>query len=645
MALQSKRHTAIFLCNLIVLIMVPQSSFAQFFKDTLVLKEITIVSNRLQNFSTGSKIQVVDSASLIRYSSLNLSDLLSNESSLFIKSYGLGGMATSSFRGAGASQTITLWNGFNLNSPMNGQLDLALIPINFSSKVSIQHGGAGALWGSGAMGGAIHIQQQAFFNRGITVGANFSAGSFQNISQQYFVECSKRRWVSAIKIFSNSAKNDFEFHNTFLQGNPLQRQTNAERKSSGLLLENAIKFKNNQQLNFVFWYQMNDRNIPPTMLQGTVNDNQKDENYRLSAEYQYQKGNKHFFLRSAYFDERFNYNGLHSRSQTNIAEAELKWRVKNHLLNIGFNNTYTQAEAANYSGFPHQNRTAIFASFKMNSRTSKSALAISARQEMLDAQFIPFTYSAGAEIKIKPWCLFKMNASKLFRVPTLNDLYWNPGGNIALKSEEGYSEDASLKFCWKSKSKVTEICFEPGVFNRNTNNQIIWLPSGSFWTPQNLVKVWSRGVETVSNIKIEKASWKFKILVITNYVLATNQQSKTEGDASVGKQLIYTPRYSGCAKISAEYKGFYFAFSHTYTGYRYTATDNSQFISPFDVANVYLSKNFKYKKANYSAFISVENIFNEEYQVVLSRAMPMRYYAFGMTLTFNYLNKSQKNEN
>ena len=100
-----------------------------------------------------------------------------NESPIFIKSYGLGSLATTSFRGGSASHTAILWNGFNLGSPMNGQLDLSLVPVSLANNVSIQYGGAGALWGSGAVGGAILLNSEPEFDQGLTVDAGTAFGS------------------------------------------------------------------------------------------------------------------------------------------------------------------------------------------------------------------------------------------------------------------------------------------------------------------------------------------------------------------------------------------------------------------------------------------------------------------------------------
>ena len=136
-------------------------SFSGYAQENVVdtirqLNVVEVSTSRLILFSNANKSETLDSALLDRYTSSNLADILLNESQIFIKSYGLGSLASSSFRGSGANHTSVLWNGFNLQSPMNGIIDLSLIPANFMNNVAIQYGGAGALWGTGAVGGSIH---------------------------------------------------------------------------------------------------------------------------------------------------------------------------------------------------------------------------------------------------------------------------------------------------------------------------------------------------------------------------------------------------------------------------------------------------------------------------------------------------------
>ena len=130
-----KKHKHIFLFVALQLASIIGFGQTNLSDSVLQLKQIQITSIRIHNFSNGAKIEKVDSNIIAQYSAKNLADLLENESPLFIKSYGLGSLATSSFRGGSAYQTAVLWNGFNINNPMYGQTDFALIPNNFLEKV------------------------------------------------------------------------------------------------------------------------------------------------------------------------------------------------------------------------------------------------------------------------------------------------------------------------------------------------------------------------------------------------------------------------------------------------------------------------------------------------------------------------------
>lgn len=186
---------------------------AQGIKDSVhVLKEVAVEAAqnvRLSGFTTGNKIQDLDSAILADYSGNNLAELLSRQSQVFINSYGPGMLATTTFRGTDASQTAVLWNGFSLQNPMSAELDLALVPVDFLQDVKIQYGGSSALFGSGAIGGTIHLDNSAVYDKGLTIGLNSSYGSFDNQHQGINIQLSEKQIISSIKIFEQSAKNDF----------------------------------------------------------------------------------------------------------------------------------------------------------------------------------------------------------------------------------------------------------------------------------------------------------------------------------------------------------------------------------------------------------------------------------------------------
>lgn len=93
--------------------------------------------------------------------------------------------------------------------------------------------------------------------------------------------------------------------------------------------------------------------------------------------------------------------------------------------------------------------------------------------------------------------------------------------------------------------------------------------------------------------------------------------------------------YSGMAKISIEYKGVLLSYRHNYVGYRFTSTDNTQYLTPYDLGSVYLSYNIKLGNASAGIFFQANNIWNKQYQTISNRAMPGINFNGGIALHFN----------
>lgn len=123
---------------------------------------------------------------------------------------------------------------------------------------------------------------------------------------------------------------------------------------------------------------------------------------------------------------------------------------------------------------------------------------------------------------------------------------------------------------------------------------------------------------------------------MTNYAVSTNERAKTAGDASVGKQLIYVPMYSGAATLEVAWRNFAIGGGMHYTGYRYTSTDNRQFLPPYTLLDAHASWRFH---AGHKCLLSLAaegfNLLDEQYQAMLNRPMPMRHFQVGLRMHFN----------
>ncbi len=609
-------------------------------KDTTeILKTFTVNAQRLEDFGAGIKSLQFDSATQSRYVHSSLSDLIASEAGIFVRSYHNGGIASASFRGTNASHTAVIWNGFNINNPMNGQMDLSLIPVSFTDGIKIQYGGAGALWGSGAVGGAIHLSAKPRFNEGVKTELSAAAGSFESYSTNLSVGYSKSKHESSIKYFYNTSENNFSYINNYLPDAPKLKQEHARFEGRGLYATHHRLINNNQRLNLFVWYQQIQREIPPTLLESISLAQQKDNNIRVSSEWAKYINNNSLFFRVAYFDDAQNYENPLSNTdarndyRTFAAEIEKNIIWKRHKINTGSSNSYISAIASNYQNSHNRLTNTIFASYSYESKNERFSYVLSGRQEWIDMKSLPFTYSTGADYRLFNNLLVFAQFSKVFRVPSLNDLFWQPGGNQNLEPESGYTLQAG--FNWTVDKGNFTVETMPTFFNSIIDNWILWLPVAGYWRPQNLMQVWSRGLETNTSVTAKFQQLTACLSLMTNYVLATSQKAISDSDASVGKQLLYTPMYNGFAKFDVFYKSWHLSYKHNYTGYRYVSSDNTQYLKPYHKADIHLSYNIDIKKVSTSFFIQCHNLWNEVYEVVAIRPMPLRHFRTGITLSFN----------
>lgn len=615
--------------------------------DTLHLKEVNISSTRLQKFAVGHKVEIIDSLTKQAYAGVALSNLLAEQSAMYVKAYGPSGIATVSFRGSNANHTPVLWNGINLQSPMLGQVDFSLIPIIAADEISIQYGGAGALCGSGAIGGVVHLNSPLNFNQGLKINATLNYGSFNDWSSSAGVSISKDKCLHSSKFYHRSALNNFTFYNNSKAGNPLERLSNAALNQWAYIQENAFKLNEKQVLNIRYWYQQSDRQVAPGMAQQQSTAQQFDQAQRALLHWQYSGKLVALNIKQALLSEALNYDDSisHINSQNQslsvISEVESNFNIHTqHKFDAGINNTYNMARAQAYGTSKAQERFALFAAYKWESKSNTKSLVLSARQEWLDGKILPLSPALGFEIDIIPNLYLKGKASRNYRIPTFNDLYWIPGGNRNLVAEQGWSEDLGLYY--STQKGNIQYKASVNIYNSLINNWIVWLPTENYWAPANIMQVWSRGLESDWQVLRNSGKIQWTLRLNTAYTLASNQQLKAVNDESLYKQLIYVPIYKGFVNAGAGYKSYRINYHCAYTGYRYTSSDNSSFLDPYILHHITLSKDLRLAKCAASLFFKVNNIANSTYQLVAGRPMPLRFYQSGISFSFH--NKSTKHK-
>ena len=354
-------------------------------KDTALhqLQEVIILQNKQQQFETSKKHSEIDSLILNRYSTTSLADLLANQSTIHIKSYGNGNIVSTSMRGGNANHTALLWNGLNIQNTMLGQPDLSIVPTSLFNNISLEYGGGSAIWGSGAIGGSIHLQNNTSFNQGFKTKLQMSLGSFDSRKINSGVLLSYKKIVSNTNIYYNTCENNYNYKDTTDKENPNKKVTHANYTSKGLLQELSFRITTFQKLNIRAWYNVVNRNLP-SFTGALSKKNQVDENLKFNIDWNYSKRNLNSVIRIGYFNDQLNYNDTlanysfsNNTIKTIIIENDNTYKYKNHQLNIGAN--FTNYNSVLFSSSINKDtslnhilsKTAFFAAYKLSLFHSK----------------------------------------------------------------------------------------------------------------------------------------------------------------------------------------------------------------------------------------------------------------------------------
>ncbi len=576
-----------------------------------------------------------------------------------MKSYGRGSSASVSFRGTASSHTQVNWNGMNINSPMRGDIDFSLIPVYFVDDINLLHGGSSLSQTSGGLGGSIQLNNEADWSNSFQLKYLWEVESFNTFKEFVQIGLGNKNFQSSTRVFHDQSQNDFPYYNYGVLPYRDDVQKNADYKKYGFLQEIYYRWKNKHQISFKIWGGHNFRNLPQLMSYEGENrkEFQEDNDLKAIAKWEYFNGNSKWEVFSS-----FNHHDLHylrsstetdfenfnSTSNENSSLNRILFQYKKQeklnletLADINYHSVRVEDQANGISF--NENRFEAFWVGQVNYAFSEKASAFAIlRSEYYDDTFIPIIPAIGFEYKLLKGISVFLNGSRNYHKPTLNDLYWVPGGNPKLKPEDAWSTDLGIKSYWGENN--FKLSFDLNSYQSIIDNWIIWQPSSSgayYWEAVNLKKVYARGVESQLKINWDlHQNWKLYLSANYAYTRTTNQNAVSSVDESRGKQLIYIPIHSGNFLFDLQFKNWEWSIGNQSVGKRYTNSSNTEndfelILSPFFVVNTELAwqKHFK----NYSTRLAfrVENFFDTDYMMILYRPMPGRYYAFNLQLKWS----------
>ncbi len=600
------------------------------------LQAVEIFGKPAEVYAVGSRISTLDSSYLKTYARLSLAEALQARTPLYLKSYGASGIASVSFRGTSASHTAVLWNGLNISMPSLGQSDFATLPLSGVGSVAVQHGGSSATYGNGAIGGAVLLNSPDYEQQGFRGEVQQEAASFGNYFTNAAASYSGKKVTVGASAFWQMAQNRFPYKDYASVGAPEKTQEHAHVNQQGFTQDLSWQLSAKSWLLFHNWYTSTEREVQPSLGAAYSNARQHDKNLRSMAELRHSSRWGESNVKAAYFSDYLKYTDNSNNSVTAINTYQLqaeqtyaygaRWSLRG-----GLNLQHFRGDVEGYGGAVEENRAAAFALLRYDPAPAL-ALSLNLRQAFIKGYNPAPTPTVGANWKLlagnNQQLYLKGNIAGSYRVPTLNDRFWRPGGNPDLTPEQGWNYEGGLRHTYQLGNLSLET--EATLYYMLVDNWIQWLPvAAGYWAPRNLQKVRSKGLEFSS--RASKAYGLLALGATAGYTFTSSEQAASyEGPEELGLQLAYVPRHKATFFTDATYGSWTLMGNALYNGSVFTNNSNTNSLSAFALFNLSLSKKFTIRQSQLFVTARVDNATDTAYYTMENLPLPGRSYSLNI---------------
>ena len=220
---------------------------------------------------------------------------------------------------------------------------------------------------------------------------------------------------------------------------------------------------------------------------------------------------------------------------------------------------------------------------------------------------------------------FRAFYKRIFRMPTLNDLYYTFIGNKYLNPE--YTTQYNIGAIYGRNFRrgiVRRVEAQVDGYFNQVKDKIIAMPtSNQFqWTMLNLGYVEIVGVDASAQVQ-----WQFGPVAVNSRLSYTYQEAQDRTDPAsewYGGQIPYIPWHSGSVVVGGVWREWDLNYSFIYTGERYESRANTpaNHAQPWYTSDLSLSRNIRFRSSTLRVTVEVNNIFNQQYEVVQCYPMP-----------------------
>lgn len=621
----------------------------------------------------GAQLTKFDSVVLKENIALSMADVLTFNSPIFVKSYGRATLSTVSFRGTSPSHTQVTWNGMKINNPMLGMTDFSMIPSYFIDDASLLHGTSSVNETGGGLGGAVKMSTVPAQNEGFGLQYVQGVGSFKTFDEFVRLTYGSDKWQISTRAVLSSSPNEYEYKNHDKKENiydenmnivgqyyPVENNRSGSYKDFHFLQEVYYNTGKGDRFGFNAWYINSNRELPMLTTdygeEMDFDNRQREHTFRSILSWDHFRSNWKLSAKGGYINTWMAYdykrdvgNGnmahmTRSRSKINTfyGQTEGEYFIGKKWLftaNVAAHQHFVESQDKNIilqeggKGVVGYNKARVELSSSVSAKyrpTDNIGLSFVLREDMYGEDFTPLipAFFIDGVISKKGNITAKASVSRNFRFPTLNDLYFLPGGNPNLKKESGITYDAGFSFAFAKEEKYN-LQGSVNWFDSYINDWILWLPTTKgFFSPKNIKDVHAYGIEVQTDYSaLITKNLKLDLDATYSWTPSINEgEPISSADQSVGKQLPYVPEHSATVTGRLSWNTWSFMYKWCYYSERFTMSSNDISLTgrlpEYYMNNITVEKGVSFKFADISIKGSVNNLFDEEYLSVLSRPMP-----------------------
>lgn len=607
--------------RLVIAIVLILISFDYLWSEDVDLEKIVVTPSRIEEKSSevSRNVDVITSRDIEASSAEDLAQVLTEITSVNISNYGgLGATKTIRMRGSSAAQVLVLVDGRPINNPRDGEVELSNIPLDNIDRIEVLHGPGSSLYGSGAMGGTVNIITKNPPKEKMKTELTSSFGTFRT----YLERLSNGARISK---FGYLVSGEYQSSQGF--------RDNAEFYAKDLNGKFEYKFAEGNIINLNTGYYRSDNGTPGPIDSPDIDDKQRNLKNFYDFNWDFKPNDSTGISTKIYQ----NYDRLEFMENTQGSAYDTANKKDTHTTMVrGYNCQLSKQLFDNYQGILGFNYVT-----NLNNSTTSAKHEYTVRAGYLDNQWDLFNdlkiklgvrvddYSNfGMEINPNLSFLYKLGDgiklrglfSRSFRAPTFNDLYWPDEGwakgNPDLRPEKGLTGELGID------AKISKYILSSLTFYRNDFNDLInWAEEGGVWMPTNIDSAVIDGIEFSNKLYLTK-----DLESNIDYTFLRAKNDKTH------KYLIYQPQHK--IDWSLAYKnldGFRLEVKGQFTDKRFHNANNTIKVKRFFVLSLNASKKFN---NNFTYFVHINNLLNEDYQVIRNYPMPGFSITNGMKLEF-----------